>query len=266
MLKLAGEGAVAEHIELLRYAPGLKDSGDLEAATRTITATAEATGVGNADYSAALTLPAPSDSRLSLLRIAARLAVTLDSMTAGTLCARVYVDAQDANHRLFDLSWASIGAKLAVVDTHSGNLATIFSLLKDGAAHTFYFFFWVDAGNAVISLCQLWEAVGTTSGTGWGQDVMKLVHTGTIQVSFIASRTGTGLVQLMLWNTTEEVSGAWHYVSWSSAARAEVSPVTDSTPTRLLVAPGIRFKLNGMTVATDLLWLGEVAIFLRSEQ
>jgi hypothetical protein len=162
MLKLAGEGTVAEHIEKLSYTPGPQDSGDLEAATRTVTAAAEATGPGNADYSRALTLAKPTDARLTVQRIAARLAVTIDSMTAGQLNCRVYVDAQDADHRLLDVSWTGAGAKLAVVDTHSGNLATIFNLLKDGASHTFYFFFWVNTGNAVISLCQLWEGVGTT--------------------------------------------------------------------------------------------------------
>ncbi|MEK7281607.1 MAG: hypothetical protein AAB037_04555, partial [Chloroflexota bacterium] len=116
-----------------------------EAATKTITATVEATGVGNADYSAALTVAAPADARLVVKRVAARLAVTIDSMTAGTLFCRVYVDAQAANNRLFDLSWTTPGAKLAAVDTHSGNLAAVFNLLKDGAAHTFYFFFWVNA-------------------------------------------------------------------------------------------------------------------------
>jgi hypothetical protein len=43
-----------EKIEVLSYVPGLQDSGDLETGTKTITATAEPAGLGNATYTAAL--------------------------------------------------------------------------------------------------------------------------------------------------------------------------------------------------------------------
>ena len=106
-----------EKIGLIEYLPYLENTGDLEAGTKTITATSEATGVANADYSMALTLSKPSDARLVVTRIAARLAVTIDSFdVAEHLYCRVYVDAQDANHRLFDEDWNSIGAKLDAVD------------------------------------------------------------------------------------------------------------------------------------------------------
>jgi hypothetical protein len=39
-----------EKLEVLLYQPGLQDSGDLEPATRTITASVEASGLGNASY------------------------------------------------------------------------------------------------------------------------------------------------------------------------------------------------------------------------
>jgi hypothetical protein len=45
-----------EKLEVLLYQPGLQDSGDLEAGTKTITATAEASGLGNASYTVSLTL------------------------------------------------------------------------------------------------------------------------------------------------------------------------------------------------------------------
>jgi len=44
-----------EKLEVLLYQPGLQDSGDLEASTKTITATAEASGLGNASYTVSLT-------------------------------------------------------------------------------------------------------------------------------------------------------------------------------------------------------------------
>jgi hypothetical protein len=65
-----------EVIEAISYQPGLQDSGDLEAGTKTITATAEATGVNAADYHAVMSLAKPDDLRLTVIRIAARLAVS----------------------------------------------------------------------------------------------------------------------------------------------------------------------------------------------
>jgi len=65
-----------EVIEAISYQPGLQDSGDMEAGTRTITATAEAAGVNNADYRAVMSLAKPDDLRVTVLRIAARLAVS----------------------------------------------------------------------------------------------------------------------------------------------------------------------------------------------
>lgn len=95
-----------EKIETITYTPAVPGSGDLEAGTTTVTATSEASGVGNADYSAALTLPAPSDARMVAQRIATRLVVTIDSFDAAThLYCRVYMDVQDADHRLFGEDW-----------------------------------------------------------------------------------------------------------------------------------------------------------------
>lgn len=68
-----------------------------------------------------LTLPKPADARLVVKRICARLQVAVDTIPGGDtdLYCRVYVDAQDVNHRLFDLDWTSTGAKLHALDTHS---------------------------------------------------------------------------------------------------------------------------------------------------
>ncbi|MBU2685741.1 MAG: hypothetical protein KKF27_21060, partial [Gammaproteobacteria bacterium] len=61
---MALEGVIQEQIELLFYSPGVMDTIDLEAATKTITVIVEATGLANADYSKGLTLPKPSDARM----------------------------------------------------------------------------------------------------------------------------------------------------------------------------------------------------------
>lgn len=259
MLKLAGESDIGlEKIETIEYEPGLQNTGNLESGTNTITATSEASGTGNADYSASLTLAKPSDVILEVKRIAARLAVTIDSMTAGHLYCRVYVDSQDANHRLFDEDWTSTGAKLDAVDTHSGALSTIFDALSDGASHTFYFFFWVDANQAVISVVQLWEAVGTCS-TSPARQVLTVTHTGLMSLGIYAAILGTGSVnehRLIL-------SG-----SGGEAPRVAVDKNTGSifhSEALLLCESSISVYLRG-TVATDIIRLHNTAIILRSEQ
>lgn len=192
-LPLAGELiGIQEKVETISYAPQVQDTGDLEASTKTITATSEATGTGNSDYSQALTLSKPADARLIVERVAARLAVTIDSMTAGHLYCRVYVDAQDADHRLFDMDWTSPGAQAASQDWSSG---AIFNAIKDGAAHTFYFFFWVDSDNAVISLVELWEGVGVGGNTDWSK-VLTMTHQGLIGLTGYSDRRGSGSTQM----------------------------------------------------------------------
>jgi hypothetical protein len=151
---------LAEKVEWLTYVPNVKTSNDLEAGTKTITATSEASGLGNADYSVSLTLPAPTDSRLAVKRIGERLAVTIDSLSTGaSLRCRVYVDSQDANHLLFDETWAAAGAQLDAHMCYVGLRDAVFTAITDGAAHTYYFYFWKTAegtGNTIISLVAIY--------------------------------------------------------------------------------------------------------------
>jgi len=126
-----------EKIETISYSPGLQDTGDLETGTHTIVPTTRP-AIGSAQYSTSLTLPKPGDARLAVKRIAARLSVNIAGLgTATNVYLSVRVDVDDADHELFNEDWSSAGAKLDAVDTHSANKATIFNLLKDGAAHTF---------------------------------------------------------------------------------------------------------------------------------
>ena len=238
-----------EKVETLVYKPDPQDSGDLEAGTKTITATSEASGLGNADYSTALTLTKPDDARLIVKRIAARLAVTIDSFdTATNLYCRVYVDAQDADHRLFDEDWDSIGAKLNAVNTHSGAKATIFDLLKDGSAHTFYFFFWVNqANNAVISLVQLWEGVGSCD-TNVVDSCLDLNFSGVASLKMHTGLKGTGATQKRIAPKDQK------YYPW---ALGDVL--------HWVCRAGDFMQLWG-SVATDLNYLAIVIINLRSEQ
>lgn len=246
-----------ERIESIGYQPGLQDSGDMEAGTKSITATIEATGIANADYNVTLTLPKPDDIRLSVLRIAARLAVTIDGITAGQLNCCVYVDSQDAEHHLFDADWTSAGAKLAAIDTHENNLSAIFNLLKDGQVHTFYFFFWVDSENATISLCQLWEGVGTCDIGWWGVDILALDYTGLVSTSSWLGIQGTGT--LTHWLT----DGWFSQFNFITYLRNEL--VLGYNETTCVVKKGVHIFAGG-SVTTDLNYLyGCIFILMRGQ-
>ena len=244
-------------IETITYEPNLQDSGDLEAATKTITATSEASGLGSADYSKALTLPKPDDARLVVEEIASRLAVTIDSFNgAGHLYCRVYVDDQDAEHKLFDEDWTSIGAKLDGTWKTSG---TLFDLLTDGSAHTFYFFLWVDAGNAVISAVQLWEGVGNADENNL-RKVITLNHCGFVQAGFRAACVGTGQVWLAVNSGATPAGMGDDYYSVTNT-----SPRSVNYPTLWLVGDKLEFNLHS-PVQADLVYIRYVDFYLRSEQ
>jgi hypothetical protein len=249
-----------EKIETISYQALPQDSGDLEAATRTITATSEANGIANADYSTPLTLPVPGDSRLEILRIVTRLAVTIDSFNAGCteLNCRVYVDQQDDDHRLFDLSgankWTSIGAKVSAVDVHSGVLATIFGVVKDGAVHTFYIFCWVDTGDSVISLAQLWEAVGSCTISPPDGRCLQLKHTGLVTCSgVIGNSGGSGMPSVRVHQNTEP--WVYYYIK------------TGDGYFQIESVMWYNFKMGASgTVATDLNHVRNLEFILRSLQ
>lgn len=224
----------------------LPTTNDLESATKTISATSEPSGIGNATYSASMTLPAISDARINIKNLAARLATTIDSMTAGHLYCKVYVDVQDANHLLFSEDWTTTGEKLDATDLNSGNKATIFSLLGDGNAHTFYVFCWVDANNAVVSVMQLWEGVGTCT-TGY-VNVLELTHSGYVSVSMVGLVQGTGAVTMLMYEKTNSSN-------WGSLASSVYGMYLCNT--------GIKFYLHG-TVTTDICYFNTVELNLRT--
>jgi hypothetical protein len=250
-----------EKIESIVYTPSLQDTSDLETATKTITATAEATGVANADYGKSLTLLKPTDDRLVVLRIAARLAVTIDTIPAGdtNLYCRVYVDNQATANRLLDLSWNSTGQKLSAVDTHSGNLPTIFALLSDGSAHTFYFFFW-KAGTGtgiIISEVRLWEGVGTKFSSGYANElVATLSHKGMMSCIVFIAREGTGTPIAYL---VAKDQGIVMRIAMASGYNTPVQ-----TP-NYLAFEGIDITYGG-SVETDLNYISKLHAVLRSFQ
>jgi hypothetical protein len=196
--------------ESICYSTGLQTSGDLEAGTKTITRTAEVSGLVNADYSAALTLPVPSDERLAITRVGARSQVVINSNDGvHDLRCRVYVDVQDTDHLLFDLTYAAIGTQNSAVDTLAGVKEIIFNLLKDGAAHTFYFFLWTPGNHIpVISLAQVWEAVGTCSTSFSFASFLQIKANGFVTLSIYGINLGGGSGTFLL-SAPGQPTGSW---------------------------------------------------------
>ncbi|HSW57709.1 MAG TPA: hypothetical protein VLH15_04870, partial [Dehalococcoidales bacterium] len=149
-----------ERVDYSVYSPGLVNSGNRISTTWTISATSE----GSSTDTVPMTLPAPADKRFDILRIGTRSSLTVDSFNAGCtqLRCRIYVDTQHANNLLHDITIAAPGNTLTTQDCFSTTKATIYNLLKDGLAHNFIFYFWVNAGDAVLSVAQVWEGVGTS--------------------------------------------------------------------------------------------------------
>jgi hypothetical protein len=245
-----------EKLEQLLYSPGLQDTTDLETGTRVINTTSEPSGLGSASFSAALTLSRPTDTRLAVKRICARLAVTIDTIPSGDtdLYCRVYVDAQDTAHRLFDINWNSTGAKATAIDAHSSALATIFGLLGDGTTHTFYFFFWkAGTGTGItISLVQLWEGVGSKIA-GAGTPCFSITHTGLISGFMVCSKAGSGSATIRLCQGIQDSTYLWYLIS-----------TTNEAPIPLTM--GINFGLAiNTSFDTDIAYLVRIFLTLRNE-
>jgi hypothetical protein len=173
-----------DRVEVLSYQPDMQTSGDLEPAARTVTATAKP---GAPDYSASLTVPAPSDSRLLVKRVGVRFQLTIDSITAGHLYGSLYVNGVE--RKAFDLTGA--GDKFVVVDLVEGQFSV-------GNPNGYAVYLWVDSGQAAVSLCQLWQAVGTTDAGYSFPFCLQLIHKGLVQWMFETNRVGTGTGDLRI--------------------------------------------------------------------
>jgi hypothetical protein len=167
-----------EKIEVLSYAPEIQNSGDLEAATKTISATSKP---ATADYSASLTIPAPNDARWQVKRAGVRLQLTVDSISAGHLYGSLYVNGVE--RKSFDLT--GTGEKIAVVDLTEGQF-------NIGTSNNFEVYLWVDTGDATISLCQIWQAVGSTDTGYTFPFCLQLMHKGMAQWMIETNRIGSG--------------------------------------------------------------------------
>ncbi|MDP2948067.1 MAG: hypothetical protein Q8P22_00825 [Chloroflexota bacterium] len=243
-LRRAGEEiGIQEVLEALVYEPYAQDSGDLEAATKTITATAKP---GTPDYTASLTVPGVPDARLVVLRLCLRLQITMDSFNAGATTLNYAVHVNGAE-RLTG-SWAATGAQYAAVDLTSGQ----FNL---GSANSIEVFLWVNAGNAVVSVAQVWQGVGSTNTTSYAPAaVLQINHQGLYALSATINRFGTGTPFISL---TRAGDARYPYASTSGAAARLTLPSFVSNNNVIAIAG---------TVGTDLNFLHQIQINLRRLQ
>jgi len=249
-------GTIREVVKTIHFVPGIQDSGDLEPATKTITATAEAVGLANADYSVSLTLPKPDDARLVVKRVCTRFEVIRDSGTSTWTQMRVYVDVQDAAHMLFDNNIQDPTQNPASSAVHETYKPDIYNLLKDGGAHTFYFFLWVDSGDSVISKVQLWEAVGSPSTAFDGEPIMQLTHKGLVGVAAHASqREGSGTATTMLMPDGDATT-YFNAILRTTNAEFGIGSFIGRNPV---------IAIKG-TVGTDLNYVSRILFLLRSEK
>jgi len=246
-----------EIIESIYFAPDTKDTGDLEGATKTITATSKQS---TADYSKVMTMAKPSDARMLIKRIGTRLSVTRDSGSSNNLYCSVYIDdadGSDLDHCLYDGVDVQ-AASLQAQDVLVGTKEVIFNLLKDGSSNTFYFFFWVDSGNSVISLVQLWYGVGSTSTTGF--TCLTISHTGLILFGMHKGTTGSG-------TGYTDVHAALTDIGYHNMIIPQNSGTIHAMNSGglFLTSDGISVRFWG-NVATDLKTIRQVQVILRSER
>lgn len=186
-LRLAGEeSGVQERIESFFYSPSVQDSGDLEAGTKTITATAKP---GTPDYTASLTIPASPSSKLSVLRLGLRLQVTIDGFGGTPQATQLSYSVEVNGVERQTGAWTATGAQYAVVDLTSGQF-------NMGTPNEIKVYLWVNQGQAVVSLCQVMMAVGSVSTSQ--TMVLKLVHMGLLALSVRLRRLGTGTPDIVL--------------------------------------------------------------------
>jgi len=140
----------------------------------------------------------------------------------------------------------------------------VFDLLTDGTAHTFYFFFWVDSGDSVISKVQMYYGVGVNTG-GQPNAYFQIKHTGFVSVQPFLSRKGTATGGTRIW------AGLYTGGSWSNYP-VEINNYNQIGVTDTQFAINNVLAKDGLTFAgypgtnTDIVCIYEIQTVLRSER
>lgn len=231
-----------EKIETITYDPELQDSGDLEAATKTITATSKP---GTADYSANLTIPAPP-SRVVVTKLALRGNIHIDSFGGAPTATKLYCTVEcNGVEKVSAKELTSAGADNFL----AADLAADFNL---GSANELKVYLWADQGNAVISVCQLWLAWGS-SAVGYGYTAVgQLSFKGFVSLYCLLRSLGSGSANGKLLYSS---GNRWYSTVSSSYAETHNDFLVDNP----------RFGVNP-AVNTDIGYYQRLVITLRSSQ
>ena len=154
-------GAVTQHstnpntVEVINYAPGKVDSGDL--VLTDTQATGDLSGgaynvaahaqPAAADFSAILTMATAYSGIEDIIRAITGIIIGAFNGAATHLYCDIYVDDPTgivAANKLRSLDLTALGLDVDTMDVTNALFPTIYPLLNDGMAHTFYFFLWND--------------------------------------------------------------------------------------------------------------------------
>jgi hypothetical protein len=234
-----------ERIESIIYSPNLQDSGDLEASTKTITATSKP---GTPDYTAGLTTDSPPDSRVIVTRLCQRLLIHIDSFNGGAtkLLYSVTVNGTERASGEFTSAGAD-NAKSWDLTTGQFNL---------GSANTINVYLWVDAGNAVISVCQLWQAVGY-SGTSYAS-ALELDFCGFVSCLIEVAGVGSGTPSARICPREVPVLGGNPYYAMAQGIYGVASATA-------IAKTGLEITYHS-TAANDIAYSRMFLFYPRSEQ
>jgi hypothetical protein len=237
---------VSEKIETLTYAPGLQGGTDLEAATKTISATSEQAG---ADYTTNHTIAAPADIRIVPLRGCMRLKIRPDSVGGG--CTTLYWRVKRGGVSVATGSFAVAAAPLDCLI--SWDITTLIT-----GAQTNTLFLWVDAGTCVISEVTMWTGVGTRYAGG--RSFLSISHVGEFQLGGEGmDRVGTGNFYFSVGSQLSQ----YYTGAFRDLGNATNDLIFSELISNHYIANGIIYLTGGfLTVATDISYLTECSIML----
>jgi len=244
-------GQTGEIIETLTYTPGLQGGTDLEAATKTISATSEQAG---ADYTSIHTIAAPTDSRIAVLRGCMRLTVTIDSWGGGgvQLNYRVKRGGSSVSTGVLAVA-AATGQKII-----SWDITTLIT-----GAQTNTLFLWVDAGTCVISEATMWTGVGSGTAGAAAQGCLSWTYTGLATVVIAWDRVGTGTKTVYL--AAAAVPSAYQKLFNVDASGINYMGLSTFTTGPFVLAGLTYIGISTGSVATDLHYISGMTFNLRSQ-
>jgi hypothetical protein len=239
-----------EKIETIFYNPALQDSGDLESGTRTVIATSKPPAP---DYITNLTTPNVPDFRVIVRKLCQRLNVYIDSFNAGA--TKLYYSVEVNGIERVTGNFISAGSNNPV------SWLLIEGQFNLGTANTIEVFLWVDSGNAVISVCQLYQAVGSNTSTEHvsAGNILVVQHTGLISVGLTGRILGTGSPTFAIYplELDSQSHGYRLFSRTGDYARA--------TPDCLALVRELNLRAQG-TVETDINYFTEMLFILRTLQ